>query len=188
MVLKNTKSKPVKMESVSTEFLVQTLTSIQTSLITIAKEADANTEALGAVLENINSMADTMKIFHDQNGKDASKIIELDSEIRALRTETRLMNNDADIKEMKAKLQKIADDILEMKTVKTTKEEIQNVVTDEGPKKWNILNFLKDLAVGLSNVKTILIIIAVIILFVSSLIYGPSVIQTFIDILKKMTL
>lgn len=186
--------KPTKAQTVSNEFLIHTLASIQAALTSIDKEASAKTEALNAVLENINSMADMMKLFHDQNGKDAAKIIELDSEIRALRTEARLLNNGDDIKEIKYKLEKINDeklqgisnDILALKTIKETKEQLKN--SDEGPKKWNIFTFLKELVAGLNNVKTILLIVLVIIMLVASLIYGPSVIQTFIDILKKISL
>lgn len=197
MAIKNKKpKKPTKAQTVSNEFLIHTLASIQSALTSIDKEASAKTEALNAVLDNINGMSDMMKLFHEQNIRDATKILELDSEIRDLRTESRLLNSGDDIKEIKykldkisdEKLQKISDDLLSLKTIKETKEEIKNESVDEDHKKWNVLTFFKDLIAGINNVKTILIIVLVIIMFVASLVYGPSVIQIFLDILKKITL
>lgn len=194
MATKKAKPKRVRKSTVSTEFLVQTLASIQSALASIDKESSAKTEALGAVLDNINGMAEMMKLFHDQNIRDANKILELDGEIRALRTETRLLNSGDDIKEIKykiekmsdEKLQKISDDILAMKTARETKAEIKNQEDNDGPKRWNLFTFFKDLATGLNNVKTILIVVLVIIMLIASLLFGPSVIQTFVDILKNV--
>ena len=176
------KKKPTKKDYASTEFLIQTLASIQFALSSIAKESSAKTDALDAVLENIKSMADMMKHFHDVNAAATSKIVELESVIRNL--ETRLLAADTDLKEIKYAVQKVNENLFELKTVQQTKEEIKAADKAE-PKKFNFITFVRKIVEALSNVKTILIIVLVIVLLVASLLYGPGVVQTFIDVFKE---
>jgi hypothetical protein len=190
MVAKKTKT--VKKDPISTEFLIQTLASIQAALSSIDKESVSKTEALNAVLDNINSMADMMKFFHDQNLHDANKLVQLSSDITDLRSDIKLIVYNDDIKEIKYALQELNKNLAELKVVKQTKEEImedekaKEAKKGEGKddKKFNFFSFIKKAIEILSNLKTILIVVLIIILLVGSLFYGPSVIQTFLEIFK----
>ena len=180
------KAKPVKQDGITTEFLIQTLASIQSALSSIDKESSAKTEALGAVLENINGMADMMKHFHDVNTADSAKIVELGSVIKTL--QAHLAGADTDLKEIKYSIQKLSDNLIELKTIKQTREELKEEIKadkkNEEPKKFSFFAFIKKFVEILSNLKTILIVALIIILLVASLFYGPSVIQIFLEIFK----
>jgi len=174
-----------KKETTSTEFLIQTLASIQSALSSIDKESTAKTEALNAVLENINSMADMMKHFHDVNTADSAKIVELGGIIKTL--EAHLDGADTDLKEIKYAIQEVNKNLLELKIIKQTKEEVeknQEEEKKEEPKKLNLFGLFKKVLEILSNLKTIAIVVLIIVLLIASLIYGPSVLQTFFEIFK----
>ena len=178
----------VKKETISTEFLIQTIASIQSALSSIDKESTAKTEALSAVLENINSMAETMKHFRDSNTTDSAKIAELVGLIKTL--EAHLDGADTDLKEVKYAIQKLNENVLELKTVKNTKEDVEQRQAEEDkkkseePKKLNLFGLFKKAVEILSNLKTILLVVLIIVLLIASLIYGPSVLQTFFEIFK----
>jgi len=187
MTVKKAKKKPTNRVGVSTDFLVQTLASIQSALISIDKQSTAQTEALVGVSENINIVAEMMKHFHEQNIRDGEKINSLEFKIQVLHSDLQLLNNDSDIKEIKFAIQKAEANLSELKTIKQVKD---NFERDKDIEKgqWNFVTFIKDLVSGLNNVKTILMVVLIIIMLIASLIYGPSVIQIFLDILKKLTL
>lgn len=186
MPLKKKKAKTKsRKDSISLPFLIQTLVSIQSALVGIDKESSAKTEALSAVSENINVIAEMMKHFHDQNVRDGAKIIDLEGEIKSLHGEIKLLDKDSDIKEIKFAIQKAEASLAELKIIKQVKEDLEETKEVKSGK-WNLISFVGEFVNGLKNLKMVLIVILVILLFVSSLIYGPSVIQTFIDIVKKI--
>lgn len=180
-----TKKKAVKKESpVSVEFLIQTLASVQSALTSIEKESSAKTETLGELSENIMLLSEMLKNLHDQRIKDSEKLLELQSQIKILQTEIQVLNKEADIKEIKYTLQQTNSNLLELKAIESTKKDLQK--GNGGKNQSKVLTFFHDLLSNLSQIKTIVIAVLLIIILITSVFFGPDAVHILIDIVKKM--
>jgi hypothetical protein len=174
-----------KSEPVSIEFLIDLIASTQASLKNFERESIDQAEALSALSDNITIMGEMLKNLHVQKNRDAEKIIELGNQIKILQTETRLLNKDDDLKEIKYALQQLNTNLSELKTIEQTKDALKEKAPVE-KKKWKPLAFLQELISGLNNLRVIVMVVLLIVILITSIFFGPDAVSIIIEMAKKL--
>jgi chromosome segregation ATPase len=180
-----TKRTTKKREPVSIEFLIDLIASTQASLKNFERESTDQAEALSDLNENIAIMSEMLKNLHIQKTKDTEKIVELANQLKILQTETRLLNKDDDLKEIKYTIQQLNANVSELKTIEQTKNSFNEKAPVE-KKKWKPLVFLQELISGLNNLKVIVLVVLLIIILITSIFFGPDAVDIIIDVAKKL--
>lgn len=170
---------------VSIEFLIDLIASTQSSLKNFERESTDAAEALSALNENMTIMGEMLKNLHVQKAKDAEKIVELANQLRILQTETRLLNKDDDLKEIKYTLQQLNASVSELKTIEQTKDSLKEKAPVE-KKKWKPLAFLQELITGLNSLKVIVLVVLLIVILITSIFFGPEAVGVIIEMAKKL--